>query len=42
MKAIRQGAYFFCEGTDPEHGPDYHLGDVAAFCEGWEMDEVAA
>ena len=42
VKATRQGAYFFCESTDSECGPDYCLGDVAAFCEGWEMDGVAA
>lgn len=41
VKAMRIGIYFFCEGTDPERGPDYYLGDVAAFCEGWQPIEVA-
>ena len=42
IKATRIADYFFCEGSDPERGPNYHLGDVAAFCEGWTPVEVAA
>ncbi len=42
VKAMRIADYFYCEGSDPERGPNYHLGDVAAFCEGWTPVEVAA
>nr|WP_111299392.1 hypothetical protein [Paracoccus saliphilus] len=43
VKAMRIADYFYCEGSDAERcGASYHLGDVAAFCRGWEMAEVAA
>lgn len=43
-KATFSGGYFFLDGSDPEAGPDYYMGDVAAFCRGWlpADDEVAA
>ena len=41
--ATRLGDYFYCEGSDPMRmGADYHLGDVAAFCRGYELVEVTA
>lgn len=36
--ATYSAGYFFCDGTDPECGPDYSLSDVAAFCRGWEAE----
>ena len=43
VEATRLGDYFYCEGSDPlRMGPDYHLGDVAAFCRGYDLVRVAA
>lgn len=36
VKATYAGGYFYCAGSPPEDGPDYYLGDVLAFCEGYE------
>lgn len=33
--ATYSGGYFYCEGTNPEKGPDYYLGDVLRFNEGF-------
>lgn len=33
--ATYAGGYFYCEGSPPEEGPDYYLGDVLAFNEGF-------
>lgn len=31
------GGYFYCAGTRPEDGPDYYLGDVLKFNEGFAI-----
>ena len=35
VKAVFSGGYFFCDGTSPEDGPDYYMGDVFTYCEGY-------
>lgn len=41
--AERIGDGFYCDGSDAlRRGPDYRLGDVAAFCRGYELVEVTA
>lgn len=42
VMATHMRGYFYCDGTDPENWPDYYLGDVAAFCRGYELIEVTA
>lgn len=41
-KATYSSGYFFCEGTDPTEGPDYYLGDVLTYCEGFTTHGDAA
>lgn len=43
-KATFAGGYFHLDGSNPADGPDYYMGDVAAFCRGWlpVHDEVPA
>ena len=36
VNAIYSSGYFYCEGTPPKEGPDYYLGDVLRYCEGFE------
>ncbi len=31
--------YFYCDGSDPIYGPDYYVGDVAAYNERIEVIE---
>lgn len=33
--ATYSGGYFYCDGTTPADGPDYYLGDVAAYNDGF-------
>lgn len=41
--ATRIGNYFYCDDSDPERqGPDYHLGDVAAFFAWFDLVGVTA
>lgn len=35
VKATYTNGYFFCEGGNPAEGPDYYLGDVMAYNEGF-------
>lgn len=35
--AVHSGGYFYCEGTPPTQGPDYYLGDVLTFNEGFTL-----
>lgn len=35
VKALFAGGYFYCDGTHAEDGPDYYLGDVLRFNEGY-------
>jgi hypothetical protein len=35
VNATYQGGYFFCDGTNPMDGPDYYMGDVFAYNEGF-------
>jgi len=35
IKALFAGGYFYCDGSLPWEGPDYYLGDVLAFNEGF-------
>lgn len=30
--------YFWCDGSDPMDGPDYYLGDVLAYNDGFTAD----
>ena len=36
INATYSGGYFFCDGTSPMDGPDYYLGDVLAYNDGYE------
>lgn len=40
VRAIYAGGYFHCDGSDPSEGPDYYLGDVAAFCRGFRLEDT--
>ena len=31
--ATFSGGYFFADGTPPEEGPDYYMGDVLRYCQ---------
>lgn len=33
--ATYQNGYFYCDGTPPTDGPDYYLGDVLAYNDGY-------
>lgn len=35
VRATFQSGYFYCKGTPPEDGPDYYLGDVLRYNEGF-------
>ena len=37
IQAIYNGGFFFCDGTDPEEGPDYYVRDVLRFNEGFDL-----
>jgi hypothetical protein len=37
--ATYQSGYFYCESSDPMEGPDYHLGDVLLYNDGFEVVE---
>lgn len=37
VRATYAGGYFFCQGTPPEQGPDYYLGDVLTYNEGYTL-----
>ena len=41
IQAVYSGGYFFCKGTDPTEGPDYYMGDVLAYNDGYEIDRTA-
>jgi hypothetical protein len=36
IKATYSGGYFYCEGSNPMDGPDYYLGDVLDYNEGFD------
>ena len=36
VNAIYSGGYFFCEGSPTHEGPDYYMGDVLAYNNGFE------
>lgn len=35
VKATYASGYFYCDGTNPAEGPDYCLGDVLRFNDGY-------
>lgn len=35
VTAVFSSGYFFCEGSNPADGPDYYLGDVLAYNDGF-------
>lgn len=35
VKALYQSGYFYCDMSNPELGPDYYLGDVSKYCDGY-------
>lgn len=37
VKAVYAGGYFYCAGSPKELGPDYYLGDVLTYCDGFEV-----
>ena len=36
--ATYHSGYFYCDGTSPMDGPDYYLGDVLQYNDGFIMD----
>lgn len=38
IKATHQSGYFYCDGSNPMDGPDYYLGDVAGYNDGFTKD----
>lgn len=38
VNAVYSGGYFYCEGTDPAEGPDYYIGDVLAYNDGFTIE----
>ncbi len=36
VRASFYGGYFYCDDSIPEDGPDYYLGDVLRYNEGYE------
>ena len=36
INATYQSGYFYCDGTPPAEGPDYYLGDVLAYNDGFQ------
>ena len=39
IRATYAGGYFYCDGTNPEEGPDYYWRDVLTFNDGFEIAE---
>ena len=37
VAATYQSGYFYCDGTNPMDGPDYYLGDVLAYNDGFTL-----
>jgi len=35
--ATYSSGYFYCDGSSPTDGPDYYLGDVLAYNDGFEV-----
>ena len=35
IEAMYQSGYFYCQGTPPTEGPDYYLGDVLKYNDGF-------
>ena len=35
VKATFASGYFYCDGSPPEEGPDYYLGDVLKYNNGY-------
>lgn len=33
--ALYSDGYFYCDGTSPQEGPDYYLGDVSTYNDGF-------
>ena len=42
VTAIYDGRHFWCDGSDVVEGPDYYLGDVLTFNEGFSLEGGAA
>lgn len=38
VKAVHVGGYFYCDGSPPQEGPDYYLGDVLKFNKGFNTE----
>lgn len=38
VKALFSGGYFFCENSNVAEGPDYYLGDVLMYNDGFSED----
>lgn len=38
VKAIYQSGYFYCDGSPAIEGPDYYLGDVLLFNDGYTVE----
>ena len=36
IMATYSDGYFYCKGSNPAEGPDYYLGDVLLYNEGYE------
>lgn len=36
--AVYYAGYLYCDGSPVEDGPDYYLGDVLRYCEGFELE----
>ena len=36
IAATYQGGYFYCDGSPAHEGPDYYMGDVLAYNDGFE------
>ena len=41
VTATQYGGYFYVDGSRPQDGPDYYMGDVLRYCEGFEMEGAA-
>ena len=39
IKAFYNEGYYYCEGTDPNEGPDYYFRDVGQYNHGYEFFE---
>lgn len=38
VKAIYASGYFYCKGSNPMDGPDYYMGDVLAYNDGFSCE----